>query len=250
MSATISNPACCGWRSSAALALAALDRGPGGARDRGGRAGRRPPLRHPGCGGRCAADARPRRRWRRGPGGAARVGRRARGRRGAARARALGARARRRAQACRRARRGAGCPARGARRDGARGSERTGGSRARGARRRGRAPAPRSAAAVGAGVADGQRGPRGGAGGGGPHQQGDRPAPVRDRQSRPVAPAQRLPQARRRLAPGAAGSARSWGPRTKHWGGSASDASGEAAQDPRHEPPPGVSRTMSRGSVD
>ena len=39
-------------------------------------------------------------------------------------------------------------------------------------------------------------------------QQGDRPAPVRDDQSRPVALAQRLPQARRRLARGAADSAR------------------------------------------
>ena len=141
----------------------------GGARDGAGRARRRPPVRHPGCGGRCAADARPGRRRRRGAGGAARVGRRARARGGPARARALGARARRRAQARGRARRGAGCPARGARRDVARGSEWTGGSRARGVGRGGRAPTPRPAAAVGAGVADGQRGPRGGAGRGGPH---------------------------------------------------------------------------------
>ena len=93
------------------------------------------------------------------------------------------------------------------------------------------------AAAVGAGVADGQRGPRRGAGGGGPHQQGDRPAPVRDRQSRPVAPAQHLPQARRRLA-GDLPAALGLDPRTKHWDGSASDTGATAAQDRRHEPPP------------
>ena len=71
MSATISNPGCCGWRSSAALALAALDRGAEAraiVEDELADARR---LRRPGCGGRrrCGRSAsisrRRRAAWRR-----------------------------------------------------------------------------------------------------------------------------------------------------------------------------------------